>query len=350
MAGLFADFGQTDPNEVRKQLMEKQRNQFKKMVSGAETRKERASVNVVEGLGGLAQAGVFGDKIKAKATPTSPELDKAKAQAGLVKGLGELEGDRTSADWARRAAALAKESGDEATGLKFLIEADTRAKAETKAQAQAQVAEDENRRKLYGELPTDLQLATVAANPEAAEFFAQVDEGQAAEIQAAAKRSLETKLLKEEKSLSDLMTVKTTASNNVTLKQTTDLLSGAGFGGFSFEKYGLIPALGRNQPEKFNEFATAMDQQILDLMDTAASKRGGGVRLNKHELVELFKEKATNEGVIDVDAKGDVNNVDMTRIGDIFKSIEAEVIGQPAEQTPQRSPQTSRRVIKYKGN
>jgi len=347
MAGLFADFGQTDPNEVRKQLMEEQRNQFKKLVSGAGTRKEKAAGNLVEGLTGLAQSGAFGKTIADKTQVRSPELDKARAQAELVKGLGSLEGDRTSADWARRAAALAKDSGDEATGLKFLIEADTRAKAETKAQAQVQVAEDENRRKLYGELPTDLQLATVAANPEAAEFFAQVDKGQAAEIQAAAKRSLETKLLKEEKSLSDLMTVKTTASNNVTQGQTSQLLAGSGFGGHSFEKWGI---LGKNQPEKFEEFATAIDQQVLDLMDTAASKRGGGVRLNKHELVGLFKEKATNEGVITVDANGDVSNVDSTRIGDIFKAIEAEVIGQPAEPTTQRSPQTSRRVIPYKGN
>jgi len=347
MAGLFADFGQTDPDEVRKQLMQEQRNQFKQLVSGAQSKKDKAGLGLVEGLQGLGQAGAFGKTVKEHLTPTSPELDKAKAQAELVKGLGSLEGDRTSADWARRAAALAKESGDDATGLKFLIEADTRSKAETKAQAKVAAAEDENRRKLYSALPSDLQLATVAADPEAAEFFAQVDKGQAAEIQAAAKRSLETKLLKEEKALSDLTAVKTTASNNVTADQTSKLLTGTGFGGHSFEKWGF---LGKDQPEKFAEFNVAIDQQLLDLMDTAASKSGGGVRLNKHELVELFKQKATNEGVIDVDENGDVNNVDMTRIGDVFKSIEAEVIGQPAEQTPQRSQQTGRRVIKFKGN
>lgn len=347
MAGLFADFGQTDPSEVRQELMQQQRDQFSKMLEGAGSRKEKAAVNLVQGLQGLGQAGAFGKTVQGHLEQSSPELDKAKAQAVMVKGLSQLEGDKTSADWARRASKLAVDSGDSATGLKFMMEADKRVKTEAAGVAKQQLADDDNRRKLYQAMPEDLQLATVAADPAAAEFFAQVNPSQAGEIQATAKRSLETKLLKEQKSLQDLMSVKTTASNNVTAGQTEKLLSAAGFGGFSFEKWGF-----KDQPHKFTEFAIAIDQQVLDLMDTAASKQGGGVRLNKHGLVNQFVKLASADGTIELDNDGTINNVKMDQVGNIFKQIEAGLAGQGTGQAaPQsRSQQTGRRVIPYKGN
>jgi hypothetical protein len=316
-------------------------------VSGAQGPKQKAAINLVEGATGLAQAGLFGKKAQEHMTQTSPELDKAKAQASMIKGLSELEGDKTTADWAKRASQLAIDSGDQATGLKFMMEADKRAKAETKAAAGAQLAEEEQRRKLFSALPSDQQLATIAANPEAAEFFAQVNPEQAAEMSAGAKRSLESKWLKEEKATRDLMSVKTTASNNVTQKQTAQMLGTLGFGGHSHEKWGW---LGKDQPKKFDDMAVAFDHQATDIVDTAASKGGGGVRLNKPDLFRRFKEVALEQGVISLDNDGSVNDVDMERTGEVWDSIKAEVTGQQAEQPTQRSPQTSRRVIKFQGN
>jgi len=338
MAGLFADFGQTDPAEVRKELVDQQRTQFKNLIDAAPTKREKAAGNLVEGLTGLAQSGVFGEKAADFTKVRSPELDAAQSQADLLSGISNIEADKTSADFAFQAAKLARDAGDDKTALNLLMEGDKRRKAEQASVAKQELAAIEGDRKQFSAMPEDLKLAAIAKDPARAARMLGVDAAVATEIADVATKTLKTRQLKNEKAINDLRPVKTTKSSKTDVDQTMGLLDAEGIGGHTFEGW-----FGKDDSEAFRNFATTMDQQSTAVIDAAA---GNGIRLTKQQVIADAMNKAREAGGLTQVSPTDVTDINSAVLNEIFNQQINELAGAPAREATKPAAPSKRRRVK----
>lgn len=135
-----------------------------------------------------------------------PEVAAAQQQAALVGQINEIEGDPSSAEYARQAGVLAQEAGRQDIAYGFAQEAGSRQEAETARTAKNEAARLDAERKSFSAQPESVKLALIAEGNERAlaalGLVADSDEGRA--IMASANTSLKTKQIKDQKQIDDL--------------------------------------------------------------------------------------------------------------------------------------------------
>ncbi len=165
--GLFADFGRAGAvEEQRRALFKQQQQQFQRLANQAQNRRQKAAGNLVEGVVELGQAGAFGDKLKGRLTPTSPELEQAQAEADFVKEVSQFEEDPTSSAYSERVADLAKERGRDDIALRALIQGGERKKVEEAAATEAAAAERKGQLAELRAFPEGVKMEVYAQRPE----------------------------------------------------------------------------------------------------------------------------------------------------------------------------------------
>ena len=276
MAGLFDDFTkpvESNPAKVRKALEAQQAQVLSNFSAPAAGRHKdvQHARDLVAGMTGLAQAGAFGETAQEHmGVENEPELVEAKANAALVKSIQELEGDPSSADFAKRAAVLAKDAGRPDLALRFTNAFGTRTKAEAAATAATALAQSKEERAKFSALPTSAQEEIVGLQPQFLVDTLGMSSEEAAQVSAQVAERNEFQRQKLKKSLEDVNKATTTKTTNADVNQIKATLSMFGVTGSSF-------GFGDNT-EEFDGFATPIAAEVQRRMDVLKDRGDRGDR------------------------------------------------------------------------
>jgi len=174
---------------------------------------------------GAAAARMFG-----MAPAESPEIAAAKQQAALLEQLNGIEGDTSSAEWARQAGAKALEMGDQRTAYSFAQEAGNRAKAEAAAEQKALATEQDNFNKQWRGAPTVVQLQSLESkDPRVYASLGMTDPDQIEEMSQSAAAEIESNRIKQKHAADKIRNGLDTSLTGTDLKATEAGLTGLGY-------------------------------------------------------------------------------------------------------------------------
>jgi hypothetical protein len=175
---------------------------------------------------GSALAGAFGME-----TPDSPEVAAARSQAKLLENINLIEGDTSSADYAKQAARLAMEAGDQATAFQFAQEAGTREKAETALAVKTEDARVKTLAENFGRQPNSMKLNLLAGGNEDVYTALNIPAGPEREaLKVSAQEQVESQLIRNKAAASKVRRTLDTSVNSTDITSTLAWMDSANIG------------------------------------------------------------------------------------------------------------------------
>ena len=294
---------------------------------------ERGLAQFGAGLGG----GIAGEVFK---EPDSAEVEAARENAALAREIQTLgTGDNALApgtsEYMAAAGQKAQAAGRTDLALQFAEQSAALKVRESALVAKSEKEAAEAERSAFSGLPSAVKLSVTANDPARVQRVLGLTEKQAKVISKDAADTLKTLQAENQKALDELNAVRTTKSTSEDVQQTIGLLANKAIDGSSFEGF-----MGRDDPERAENFARLMDQQATAEID-AAAKEGSGVRRTKDDIYNEIMTELSESGGVEGWGTDDVTGIDLEKLGTIFKARKAAV---PAPKQSSTAP-TRRRVV-----
>ena len=172
---------------------------------------------------GAALAGAFGMK-----QPVSPEMEAANKQAELIEQINMIEGDPTSADYAKQAAKLAMDAGNQQAAYGFIQTAGERTKAEGQLAIKSKLAAQKVDAENFSRIPASMKMELFASGDDAAYNMVNIPEGPERQaMMAKATEQIENELLRVKASVRDVRRSLGTSVSTSDMKSGRSWMTGA---------------------------------------------------------------------------------------------------------------------------
>ena len=321
MAGLFDSFAKdpnTDPEVVRKALEAQQRANLGEWVKGAKTQKETGARDIIAGIRGLADSGLFGESFK---QPEDPRLAAVKKDAELAAEINGLGVDLSSAAGAAKAAEVAAKYGRDDLAVHYKEVAGARATAEASSAAAVQKAATTEARNQFTALPTAAQEELVARQPEFLMTTLGLDpeDAQAISDKVAERNAFQQAKLK--KQLEDVGSVTTTKTSTADVEQVKSTLHMMGIDSSSFGWTKDEEALGA--------FATPLAAEVQRRMDVL---KDSGARGDRNKITADVVKELEESGAFKMEpqfldgSRVNLQDFNSTKFKEVFTGSSADLI------------------------
>jgi hypothetical protein len=175
---------------------------------------------------GAAIAGAFGYE-----RPESPQMTAARSEAKLIEEINMIEGDPASADYAKQAAKLAMDAGNQSAAYQFIQEAGSRGKAETALGVKTEAARVKVLAENYGRQPNSVKLNMIAEGNEDVFTALNIPEGPEREaLRASAKEQVQSNLIRNKAAANKIRRTLDTSINTTDIKSTLAWMNSANIG------------------------------------------------------------------------------------------------------------------------
>lgn len=324
MAGLFDNIAAptNDPARLLKAIQQQNSARQAEFIAAAPDKGQRAGREIVSGLSTLAGLGAFGKGLKDKFSPENdPDYKAVKQNAELSAAIQKLEGDPSTAEFAHKAADIAKEMGRDDLALQYREAAGVREKQELATELATKQQTIDTARQQFSALPTAAQEELVAVRPELLTDTLGIDPMQAAEVGKRMEERNQFQREKLKKQLTDIRAATTTKTTNADVNQVKSALTS--LLGIDSSSFGF-----GDNTEEFDAFATPIAVEVQRRMDVAKDK---GDRLDRNKVLNEVVEELKTAGALKLSDrffsdKKAIDDIDPDAFRNVFTLTPEDVI------------------------